>query len=379
MADASRTQIYYGAESTWGTASTAAYTEFRFTGESLGQNTTYINSNEIRSDRQLTDVIRTDVNAAGAVNIELSYGAFDDIYEGLFASDFGANVNISSTAVTASSTAATFSGADFSSVTAGQFVKVGSTATDVDGYYRATASSTDTLTVEPAPADLSPTAAGLTFKGAFLKNGTTEKSFTLEKKFDDITRFITFAGMRVGSGSLSIVPGQIVTGSFDFLGKSGTASTAATAPSTTAAATNSIVNAVDNVKAVLEGGIATTLDVTEITMNVTNNLRSLQAVANLGSVEIGYGRVNVSGTFSAYFENETLYNKYLNDTETDIAFVVEDASGNALAFDFPRAKLSNGQVVATGNDTDVIAQFDFTAFRDATNDLTVGLTRISST
>ena len=77
MADSSRAQLCYLAETTWGVTPVAAMTRMRFTGESLGfqiQNTT---SREVRADRQVADLIQTGAEASGSVEVELSYGAHD--------------------------------------------------------------------------------------------------------------------------------------------------------------------------------------------------------------------------------------------------------------------------------------------------------------
>ena len=79
MADTNRVQLKYIEETTWGTTpGTPTMTEIRMTSESLSYNIANIVSNEIRSDRQTTDLIQTGAEAAGGFNGELSYGSYDD-------------------------------------------------------------------------------------------------------------------------------------------------------------------------------------------------------------------------------------------------------------------------------------------------------------
>lgn len=59
----------------------------RHTGESLKQDTTVVTSEEIRSDRQIADIIRTGVGASGGIDFELSYGTFDDFLQAILFSD----------------------------------------------------------------------------------------------------------------------------------------------------------------------------------------------------------------------------------------------------------------------------------------------------
>jgi len=79
FADTSRSQLFYLEETVWGITPAAALNAVRFTGESLNFSIENTQSNEIRSDRQITDLIQTDAEPGGDINFELSYGAFDDL------------------------------------------------------------------------------------------------------------------------------------------------------------------------------------------------------------------------------------------------------------------------------------------------------------
>lgn len=85
IASGSNTYLAYGEESTYGTAP-ANLTALRFTGESLNFKAASTVSNEIRADRNVSDVIRTAYSSEGAFNFELSYGTFDAFIEGLLQS-----------------------------------------------------------------------------------------------------------------------------------------------------------------------------------------------------------------------------------------------------------------------------------------------------
>jgi hypothetical protein len=88
-----RTAIRYIAEVTPGTTpATPALKELRFTGESLGKNITNVKSNEIRSDRNISGLIPTDVEIGGDINGEMSYGTYDDFIEAALATTWATNV-----------------------------------------------------------------------------------------------------------------------------------------------------------------------------------------------------------------------------------------------------------------------------------------------
>ena len=82
MANASQTQLAYVEEVTPGvTPATPAFQVLRFTGESLNANITNVKSNEIRADRNVPDLIQVSASSGGAINVEISYGSFDDLLE----------------------------------------------------------------------------------------------------------------------------------------------------------------------------------------------------------------------------------------------------------------------------------------------------------
>lgn len=77
--DTSQTRLSHIAEVTEGTTpATPAFTNIRFTSESLAANIANVSSNEIRADRNISDLEQVGQSAGGSVNFELSYGGFMD-------------------------------------------------------------------------------------------------------------------------------------------------------------------------------------------------------------------------------------------------------------------------------------------------------------
>lgn len=64
----------------------------RFTGESFKFSITTETSQEIRSDRQITDMIQTDAEAGGDLNYEFSFETYDDLIASALANDWSGNV-----------------------------------------------------------------------------------------------------------------------------------------------------------------------------------------------------------------------------------------------------------------------------------------------
>jgi|LGVF01.2.fsa_nt_gb hypothetical protein len=379
MSDSNRTQLYYVEESTWGTTPASALQELRFTGESLGMNLASVSSNEIRDDRQISDLVLTDKDPSGEINFELSAALLDDLLEGALFGDFSTAVAISATDLSAANADNSFNSTttDFTAenISAGQWIKVaGFTDAANNGFCRVTSVAASKLVVTGLT--LADEAAGdtVTMAGSMLRNGTTKKSYTLEKKFADITQFISYTGMIVSELNLSVEAGAIVTGSLGFMGKDGAIAQATVGTGDpTAAPTGTPCNAVSNVANLREGGAAISGTYAKsLSLALSNALRGQKAIGVLGNAGIGVGRCEVTGSISLYFEDETLYEKFIDNTETSIDFRVIDASGNGYIFTLPRVKYSSSNdAEVSGGDQDVMLDLQFQAIRHATYDCTL--------
>jgi hypothetical protein len=387
MSDSNRSQLAFVAESLWGTTpGTATLKKLRFTDESLNFTIDNIQSNEIRADRQTTDLIQTGAECGGGVNFELSYGAQDDL---IAAALWDAWVGVGGGAV--AELLSSDGGDDFTlnasithGIVAGQWVELtGSTADD--GYHLVTGVSTNTLTVASTPGittgEVLGTSEAATIRGSFLKNGTTELPFSIERFHDDKTQYFGFKGMVVNSMSITAAAASILTGSFDFLGKNATRGSSSIGATYTAAPTNDVMNAVSNVGSIMEGSTLTALSgifIQELNFTLNNNVRGLQAIGTLGNSDLGVGNVECTGALNVYFQNGDLYDKYIAGTESGMSFKVEDSSGNAYIFTFPRVKFMTDAVNVGGLNTDVMENLGWQALRHATYDYTIGITRIQA-
>lgn len=402
MSDSSSTQLYYRPENNWGETPSAkspqeALREFRFTEESLNFTANTANSEEIRSDRQISDIIRTGVEAGGDVGIEFSFGSHDDLFEGAMYNDWSAifdsaavsPLNTLTVAPGSPNTTATITFGsptipNLANIPVGAFIELSNTQVSPgnNGFARVTANDGQTLTLSGGPF-VAETNDQLRIRASHLRNGVTRKSFLVEKAFTDIGEFQTFTGMRVGSMELNIAPGEILTGQFSFQGRSSTSQSASIidgllSPQTIPVSTADVFNAVDNIGNVLiDGAVDPDVCFTEISLNVESNLRNQPCIGQLENSGIGIGRTEVSGTLIAYFVNRNLFDDYLNFVDKSLSFTVA-LGGNTYLIDIPSFKFTNGEVVAGGNDEDVLVSMEYTARRDPTLGFTVGMNRFGT-
>jgi len=384
MSDANRVSLAYVVESTFGVTPSGPPTlkDVRYTGESLAQNTQNVLSNEIRSDRQNVDVIRTSISAAGDINFELSYGAFDDWFAALlFSAGWSTPITIGplTTLSTTSPSTITRSSGSFTAdgLLVGQWIEVTGFATAANnGYFKLATVGTTTLTIAQATLTTEAVGASVTIiQGAQVVNGTTFATYAIEKKFTDLSNeFAMYNGMGIQSMSLNTQADQIITGAFSFMGKKETSAAATAGTGTnTAAATGIVMNGVDHASG-FENNVSVGL--VSLSINIANNLRNRLQIGTLGPISIGAGSIDVTGTLQMYFTTQALMNKYLANTASKVALVFNDGT-SAYVIEFPQIKFTAGKRSAGAKNTDIIADMALTGYRNPTENVTVRIARFA--
>lgn len=359
-------------------------TEIPLISESLEQTTNSSTSATLRSDRQRSDVVRTGVQTGGDLKFALRYGDYDNF---MASSLMGNAWSTAAAIMTANSTIqATLAGTVFTlgigvwatTPTAGMWIEVrGFAAAGDNGYFKVVSATTTTIVVENG-AGMTNEAAGnaiTIMQGAQIVNGTTLDSWHFERGYTDLSsKFAQFGGLSFNSFALEIAADTEITGTFGMIGALEASATATLGDgSNVAASSNQEMNSIDHIPGLLQGGAV--LDLLKIDFNLNNNLRARNIIGNLGAQSMGSGSIDLTGNLQAYFTDHTLMDLYLNWTSTSLAVISEDDAGNAYILDFPNVKLSAGKRPATGLNVDVIADMQFVAYRDGTEDVTFRIVR----
>lgn len=394
-ADANLMNLAYDEETTYGVTDSGPPTlvDVRYTGESLSADTDTTVSAEIRSDRQNPDIVRTNFSASGDVNIELSYGAYDDWLEAAFLSSGWSNSGALTTVINAQTTIAAVSGSPDSFTDSGngfvsggatqyQWVEVRGFTTNAtnNGYFKLLTVAAGTIEVYGFNSLISETAGdSVTITmGSQIVQGVTERSFTIEKEYTDVSNlFEVLTGMEIDGFSGTVTAGAISKASFTWIGQDGASGTSTVGDgSNTSSAANDVFNGIDNVVGVAVN--QTSQSVTQISWALTNNLRARQQIGTLGAVSIGLGSIGLTGTLQSFLEDAVVMNLYLNFTEVPVAWAFEDAAGNSYIFDVPSVRFTSGQRVAGGRDQDIIADLGWSAKRNSSEDVTFRIVRFAA-
>ena len=340
-------QVIYKVESTWGSApGTGSGQVLRRVQSGLSLQKDTYQSNEVRSDYQMSDFRHGVRRVAGSISGELSPGTYKDFVAAALRKDFAAVTAITGASITIAGSGPTYT------VTraAGSFltdgIKVGQVVRLTAGSFTAgnlnknlfvlslTATvltvmvlNGSTLTAEGPIASATVTVPG---KVTYVPlTGHTDKSFAVEHWHSDINQSELFLGCKVSNLSLGLPPTGLATIGMDMMGKDVTTATSGYYVSPTAAGTTGITAAVNGVLTAQGSAVAL---VTGLDMRIAGNMQATPVVGSNTYPDIFEGRVMVTGNMSVYFQDATFRDYFINETE--VALSVALASNNLAASDF---------------------------------------------
>jgi hypothetical protein len=210
-----------------------------------------------------------------------------------------------------------------------------------------------------------------------LKVGTTPKFFSIEDYAADIDQARLFTGCTVNTMGVSLAPNQMVTTTFGVVGKDMTISSTDIAESRTidAASGAAPFDAYSGDLKIADSGstLASSAIVTGLDFTVTNGYAPTFVIGDDSAPSLEFGRAEVEGTLSAYFQDAALVNRFINETETALEVSVGDGT-NTMTFLFPRVKVNSADVGVDGPTSRVVSM-SFVALYDTTEATNLSITR----
>lgn len=200
--------------------------------------------------------------------------------------------------------------------------------------------------------------------------GTTLKTFSFEREFADIGQYQFFKGCAVNSLSLEIQTNAMITGTMAIIGKEAVFTGTSSA---TGNETSGTCSPLDGFSGALKEGNTNIATVTSISLQIENNIEPANVVGSDVASALVPGRINCTGTVSAYFENLTLLNKFVNETESSLQISLGSGKGSYSLL-LPRIKYSGGDNPADGEGP-IMLNMPFQALLDPTTGTNVKITR----
>lgn len=262
-----------------------------------------------------------------------------------------------------------------------------------NGVFTITSIADDSIGVTPAPSNVSAGSA-VTIQASMLRNpsgvsgGTLPheviqpQSFTMETGFRDVNQYFLHDGLRIGSFSLSVSTGAIVTGTAGVQGKqtSRKVTETLTGGSYTVldAPTNQVMNATTNVGSLELNGQSLATAMRSFEMSGESTLRNQPGIGSKFPTGIGTGRFNLTGTVEAYFATADLYNAFIEHDTVSLSLKFEDLDNNTYVITLPALKFAADPISPTGIDQDVMENLEWIAFRDPATKAMIQVDRFSN-
>lgn len=390
LASTDRVRLTYKPEASYGVPVTASTCySLRNSGDTLNLAINYTQSNELNQNRTLRDNIRVDADGSGAINFDFSYGEYDwflqAVLQGTWAV-YGTNgVGTAFAGTFAASTitagAAPTGNNAFTNLALGQWIKIAGSTNPLHNIWvqvsKTTPPSTTVITLEGTPFTGAVGSGGsaVTVSASRLRNGTTFRTATIERLNSDVSTpvFNLFTGFAPNTFNLNVALGEVVGGSFDFIGKERVAGTATGLNATvTPSLNNRVFDATSGVANIVEGGavVAGTF-IQNLAIAYNNNNRAQKGIGFLGAQDQGVGQIDLRLTGSLYFKDQVLYNKFRNSTDTDFSFRLNDPSLNGYVFTVPAGNITSYSDPVNGKNADVMVEFEITAKDDGSGNMLI--------
>lgn len=379
IANNAQARLSYVKEDSFGTTpGSPSMLKMRATGWGLAPNRNALVSEERRSDGQIAAVRHGVKRAGGSVNCEALYLAHKDWLRAMLRYDTTAG-SFTSTAGTDTAFASATKkisriAGDWTADGAAVNMKIRVTGSGSnDGVYTISAVTALEITVLEALADEA-AGADVKMQGELAEPGTIETHFTVESALTDAGVYERYTGVTLGSMSINAPVDALATITFETMGKDlALADVELGAPSDVDTG-EPIATPAGSIK---EGGTAIAI-VTALECQVSLNRGERMALGEDALIGVRPGRFEVTGTVTVFVENKTLWEKYLNETETSLEAALQDPDGNELNIWIPALKFTGGSH-DVGGDEDVPLQLPFQAYVDATTGKSIILNMIPAT
>jgi len=371
-------QIVISKETTWNVkplANSGKY--YRRVGLDLNLTRDSYESAEISSTAQTLDARNGSDKVDGKLSAEMSCGSYDLFWAALLRGAWTAGST--TTATTISFTTGTIVRSVGSWITDG--FKVGDTV-QITGsvvssgannkYVTITAvtalvlTADTTFVVEAAGPSITVVAKGKKLSTPLLPSGRTNDSFTIEQWYDNISVSRVASGVKVNSASIKIDPNAMATVEFGLMGASMASTGSAYFTTPAAASTTGVLTG--SAGALYIGGtkIAT---VTSISAEIDGGMEAGTVIGTRTAADIFLGRITAKGSFSAYFVDDTIFQQFINETDTSLVFRLDGPTGQIFNLKFPRIKIM-GAPVSDAEVGGLVQSIEFTALLNDGTDTT---------
>lgn len=351
---------------------TPAFDEFRRTEGKSRKTTSYVQSTEVKTNRQARD----NVKDAVTFDAELSFEMTEQTVGLLQSAVQGVEVvnSVTDTTIAATGTSFTDSGNGFSFAVGDYVFSSGFTDVTLNRTHRVTVATAGEITLSPAPATTEGAGASVTIQTRKTDSASTIAYYTGQTRTVDqskagsIDYFTPFDG-QIDTASFEVGETGIVAGSLAMRFEQLTSGTAIIAGQTDNTKDSSeVLNAINDIVRMWVDGLDTdpVCTVKSMGFDFSNNLQSDSAAGCEGS-EFGNGDITLSGTLNARnrVDDSLLWRDRYNDG-TNVALAIEiDHGGNKhTVIEVPQAIVTD-HTMPDGSNVVANSEMTYTAEEDS--------------
>lgn len=202
--------------------------------------------------------------------------------------------------------------------------------------------------------------------------GIDMPTFTIERVFSDIDQYETFTGCAINTLNLQIQTNAMITGTFGIVGRGANFTDGPTATESIPSPANPPLDGFTGT--LKEGGVPIGV-VTSISISCDNSIQPANVLGSDEAAALVPGRINITGSMSAYFENLELLNKFLHETESELEIILGDGGPGSYILTLPRIKYTGGSNPVDGEGP-IMLDMPFQALLDACTGTNIRIERI---
>lgn len=211
-----------------------------------------------------------------------------------------------------------------------------------------------------------------TWTANVLKTGSTRRKFAILKHNEDIGRWLIYRGCEVGTVAIDCPLQGKIGVTFTIIGTKEEAYVFDGVTESIADPTETVMMTTFE-GSLTEGGTGLN-HATALNLSLDNGMEAIYRLFSRDAYDVKLGRINVSGSLSAYIEDDRLKAKYLGETKTPLVVTLTDGE-NSYQISMTQAKLTSASEEGSGDDP-IIQSYDYKAFNDQAVDTEITITRI---
>lgn len=203
------------------------------------------------------------------------------------------------------------------------------------------------------------------FSSGTMTFGSTDKYLSFETNVSGHTKYTLMSDCGVSSLSLTIEPNsKPVEANFSIV--SANVATGTSPQDASIAASTSYTAMYSSPSSTMSVGGDTTANVTSIDLTIANGLERVEYVGQ--STELKRNQYQITGSLTTHFENNSMCNNFINNSDVVISVDLTDDAGNTYNLTMTKVRLIDTTETDTSNVGDNIIQtFNFEALYNATD------------